>query len=284
VATRADADPQRAELRARGDIETAELRKVAEGELAPMTARLLAEMLGSRGDREGAIAVLKASQERHADHFPTALRLAQRLSWSGDHEGALRFAGVATSLRPGSAGAALLKGAMLFSVGKYRESLRWYERSHAAGEEVRRLAAMEPRLDRIVGGDAEPGDAAEARESAWLALRRKSFARAAELFGKEADLARDAADRDLAGYNAVRMTARASAADSVSVVGGLRAQALTWLRARVAASPDPETLRLWLEDGDLAGLREPEELAKLPASERAAFESVWADVREALGP
>jgi hypothetical protein len=71
----------------------------------------------------------------------------------------------------------------------------------------------------------------------------------------------------------------------------LRRQALTWLRADLAAwtarlrGAGPQDVRealtsleSWRTDADLAGLREQAELAKLPAAERDACLKLWADV------
>ena len=37
-------------------------------------------------------------------------------------------------------------------------------------------------------------------------------------------------------------------------------------------------LQHWKEDGDLAGIRDPEALAKLPAEEQRVWRALWADV------
>jgi hypothetical protein len=70
----------------------------------------------------------------------------------------------------------------------------------------------------------------------------------------------------------------------------LRKQALDWLRADLALStrqletgkPADRTavqaLRHWQKDTDLAGLRDKEALAKLPAGEQKSFGQPWADV------
>jgi hypothetical protein len=42
------------------------------------------------------------------------------------------------------------------------------------------------------------------------------------------------------------------------------------------------TLRHWRQDTDLAGLRNPEALKKLPAEEREACAKLWADVADLL--
>src|SRR5262249_14101027 len=71
----------------------------------------------------------------------------------------------------------------------------------------------------------------------------------------------------------------------------LRNKALAWLRADLAArakllgSAPPEaraaiarTLRHWQTDPDLAGLRDPDELARLPKDEQEECRALWADV------
>ena len=71
----------------------------------------------------------------------------------------------------------------------------------------------------------------------------------------------------------------------------LRQQALDWLRAdlegwsRSLEKDTPQarlevqrTLAHWRSDTDLASLREPAALAKLPDEERRAWQKLWADV------
>jgi hypothetical protein len=74
----------------------------------------------------------------------------------------------------------------------------------------------------------------------------------------------------------------------------LRLQALTWLRADLAAwsrlvalgevGPGrlARTLRHWQKDADLAAVRNPEALGKLPAEEQVQWRKLWADVAALL--
>ena len=75
----------------------------------------------------------------------------------------------------------------------------------------------------------------------------------------------------------------------------LRQQALDWLKADLTAwanrldSGPPQarpaivkTLRHWQQDPDLAGLRDPAALARIPADEQKAFTQLWADVAALL--
>ena len=43
-----------------------------------------------------------------------------------------------------------------------------------------------------------------------------------------------------------------------------------------------QTLAHWKRDRDLAGIREPAELAKLPEAERTAWQALWAEVEDRL--
>jgi hypothetical protein len=74
-----------------------------------------------------------------------------------------------------------------------------------------------------------------------------------------------------------------------------RVQARRWLRADLQASAKKlenglaadrakvrETLTWWRQDPDLAALRDPGELNKLPADERKEFAALWADVAAVL--
>ena len=71
----------------------------------------------------------------------------------------------------------------------------------------------------------------------------------------------------------------------------LRAQALDWLKAELAAwaklleSGPPQarplvaqTLKHWKTDTDLAGVRDADALAKLPEAERKEWQALWAEV------
>jgi serine/threonine-protein kinase len=75
----------------------------------------------------------------------------------------------------------------------------------------------------------------------------------------------------------------------------LRRQALGWLRADLAAwakelaknTPEAraavrEMMQHWQTDADLAGVRGPEALAKLPEVERRDWQKLWSDVADLL--
>src|SRR5262249_2719053 len=104
-------------------------------------------------------------------------------------------------------------------------------------------------------------------------------------------------------YNAACVAALAAAGQGEDAAGlndeeraHLRARALNWLRADLAwwaralegkaAEPMRQRARVvlahWQGGTDLTALRQPEMLAKLPASEREAWRALWANVEKLL--
>src|SRR5262249_29678241 len=147
------------------------------------------------------------------------------------------------------------------------------------------------RLPGFLDGKTTPASAAERIELAWLcSLKRLNRAAARfyeDAFAVEPKLADDqgAAHR----YNAACAAALAGCGQGKDTDklddkerARLRRQALDWLRAdleTIGRLPDKaadqarsaaevgKTLRRWQVDTDLAGVREPEALAKLPEAE-----------------
>jgi tetratricopeptide (TPR) repeat protein len=165
---------------------------------------------------------------------------------------------------------------------------------------VERDAVLAPRLSAVLHGVDRPADAAERLEFARLACDRRLYAASARLYadalGIDPKLADDRQARHR--YSAARSAALAGcgAGSDDSPPGeatraALREQALGWLRAELAVwskrvelgpaegrSAVVQALRPWQVDTDLAGVRAPAALARLPAAERAAWQALWADV------
>jgi superkiller protein 3 len=161
-----------------------------------------------------------------------------------------------------------------------------------------RLLALDEKLSAILKGDAQPADTTERLLLAELCGQYKQRYVAAARFYADAF----AADPKLVGdlqrqhrYNAACSAALAAVGKNADTLTAphslaLRRQALTWLRAdlftwtRLAAAGQVGRSRLarilthWQKDADLAGLRDPAALAKLPVEERQACEKLWADV------
>jgi serine/threonine-protein kinase len=219
----------------------------------------------------------------------------------------------AVALKPDYAEAHCTLGIILMSLGRFPEALAALRRGHELGsrqpgwsypsaEWVRngeRLAALDARLPRILNGDDRPGDEGEAIAFADLCLKAKRYGASARLFEAALTsfpkLADDAASSHR--YNAACAAALAGAGQGQDVPtlddaarARWRMQALAWLgadlevwRKRADGTPkDHErvhaTLAHWKADSDLAGLRDPDALAKLPEVERAECLKLWADV------
>jgi serine/threonine-protein kinase len=168
-----------------------------------------------------------------------------------------------------------------------------------------RWLALEERLPALLPGQAKPAGAAERLALAQLCLRYKQLYAAAARFSAEAFAENPALASDLkAGhrYSAARAAALAGCgrgADAAALDGQersrLRRQAMAWLRADLAAwaalaeKATPQArqgvrraLTRWRQDPDLAGVRDPAELVKLPEAERQACRDLWAAVDAVL--
>jgi tetratricopeptide (TPR) repeat protein len=169
-----------------------------------------------------------------------------------------------------------------------------------------RWAELDRKLPGLLRGEIQPADAAERIDLALMCAlpgKGRNVAAArwfAEAFAAQPDLASDVTTSNR--YSAVCVAALAGCGqgqDAASLDGKERArwrkQALEWLRADLAVRTwqvekgKPEErqeaerrLRHWQQDKDLAGLRETDALAKLPAEEQEACRKLWADVEALL--
>jgi hypothetical protein len=160
------------------------------------------------------------------------------------------------------------------------------------------LAELERRLPGFLAGKTVPASPDQCVELARVCFC-KCLYRAQAGFLEKAFAARPAL-RVTHGYEAASGAALAGCGRGADTPrpdererARLRALALGWLRddlARWAKQPPKQrpaleqTLRHWQRDPDLAGVREPEALAKLPRAEREGWRGFWADVAETLGP
>ena len=157
----------------------------------------------------------------------------------------------------------------------------------------------------MLQGVVQPADPSEQLRLAQLCEQyKKRYVAAARLYGDafaaKPELANDPGTGQR--YHAACSAALAAAGQGADAAdlpdktcARLRRQALEWLQgdlalwARQADSPDAgvrqavaQTLRRWQTDSDLAGLREPDAIATLPADEQQACQQLWADVETLL--
>jgi hypothetical protein len=163
-----------------------------------------------------------------------------------------------------------------------------------------RMAAIQDRFAAFLKGEFKPTSNAERLGLAgWCKIKKRYRASAAlhaDCFAADATLAGDlkAAHR----YDAACAAALAGAGQGADAGklddkerARLRKQALDWLKADLALrrkqmkswlpgvpAQARAALLHWQKDNDLAGIRDKEALAKLPAEERAACAKLWADV------
>ena len=172
--------------------------------------------------------------------------------------------------------------------------------------ECRRLVELDSKLPAMLKGDASPKDAEESMTVADLCVRKSLYAASVRFFDKALAERPEFTNKDKAGYMFRYNAARAAAMGGTgqdkgnplpdeAVRAQLRKKSLDWLRAELAKWVDLleigshpnrkltilQTLDLWKNENDLAGIRDEAALAKLPEGEREAFRAFWAEV-EAL--
>jgi serine/threonine-protein kinase len=215
------------------------------------------------------------------DHFRQAVRLEP--DYDLPH-GALAEALLARQEYP-EAEAEIRRGLDLIPAGPngFRDNL---ERQL---KRCQRLRTLEDRLPAIVKGKDKPA-AADCLDLSELCFVKKHFATAARLYAEALAATPQLTEELRAGhrFNAARAAALAGGGhgDDLSGLGEprraeLRKQARDWLRLdllawakRVDTGTEADriqaqrTLATWRDDPDLAGLRDPAALGKLPPDER----------------
>jgi serine/threonine-protein kinase len=277
---------------------------------------LLGGALYPKGDLDGAIRCYRKVLDLDPQ-FPWAhYKLALALQAQGDLDGAIRCYRRTIELNPKEILPHAQLGEALRYRGEYaqaREALCRCMRMLPPGHSLRDWVSRELRrcevglargekLTAVLQGKARPADAAEALALAYLCPRPSQVYAAARLyseaFAADPKLADDAEARhryDAACCAALAASGKGNDADRLDARGrsALRGWARGWLRAdldamgmRLAGAGSPERgkildfLRDWRRDPDLAGVREEEALAALPAAERDAWTKLWADVAE----
>jgi serine/threonine-protein kinase len=164
--------------------------------------------------------------------------------------------------------------------------------------------ALDARLAAIVRGEQRPKSQADRLRLAQRASDKALYATAARLWGEaiQADpkLAEDR--RSNHRYNAACAAALAGTgrgkdepAPDEAARAKLRAQARVWLNTKLAgwakvleSGPTNDrvtvvsTLQIWTNEPELATVRDPQALQRLPDAERAAWQALWVEVDELL--
>jgi serine/threonine protein kinase/Flp pilus assembly protein TadD len=196
--------------------------------------------------------------------------------------------------------------------GRFADALAAYRRGHELGSqqpnwrypsarwvrEAERLVALGAKLPKVLAGEAQPADAAERMALAKMCQEHKELYAASARFYSEAFAAQPTLAAGAARYNAACAAALAGSGQGKDAGGldeqersRLRGQALIWLRSelddlrrRLDNKPIKsrpailQEMQHWQRDTDFAGVRGPEELKKLPETERPEWQKLWEDV------
>jgi serine/threonine-protein kinase len=272
----------------------------------------------TEGDLDGAIAECREALRMKPDSAEAHHTLGNALRGRKDLDGAIAELREALRINPNFAEAQMNLGVTLKAKGDFDGAVtalrRVREKASASynppanfGDLVARAerqAKLAQRLPGFLRGDERPGSPAEALDVAEVAGARGFHVAAARL-AAEALAAEPKPAEDpprQARYNAACSAALAGCGQGKDDLPyddagrqRLRRQALVWLQAELAArsrtleSNDASArrgtvriLRLWKADPDLAGVREPAALEKLPEAERAEWRALWAEVDQVL--
>jgi tetratricopeptide (TPR) repeat protein len=285
--------------------------KLAEGHYG------LGLLLLGKGDVDGAIREFRAALPINPKDAEAHYSLGIALGRKGDLEGAIRAYRAAIEHNPQSAEAHCNLGYALRDQGRFREALEALRTGHALGSkkanwnypsaqwvsDVERLVELDGKLPAILQVKARPKDPAEQIDLADLCARYRGLtATAARLYAEGFAAQPTLAEDVRAGhrYNAACAAALAAGGQGKDADkledrerARLRRQALTWLRADLAAWRKQwevdeakwrpvvrQTMQHWLADTDLAGVRGLDALARLPEAERRDWQQLWADVQD----
>jgi tetratricopeptide (TPR) repeat protein len=301
-------------LTAQGDVKGAIACYTQALKLDPRYAQAhnnLGNARAAQGDGKGAIACYHKALDLDPRDARTHYNLGKALNAQGDLKGAITCYTQAIKLDPKLAEAHCNLGHALRAQGNFALALSALQRGHQLGspratwrypsarwvDECQRLLDLDTRLPALLAGDEHPANAAEQLALADLCQRYKKRYAAAARFYQGAFAAGDAPTSQH-GYNAACAAARAAAGqgEDASKLADkektrLRWQALAWLKdalhqhSQQLQTADAksrqamhQTLQQWQKAADLAGVRDEEALAQLPAAERTAWQQFWADV------
>jgi tetratricopeptide (TPR) repeat protein len=265
-----------------------------------------------KGEREEAIQEYREAIRLDPKNAKAHYNLGFALAVKGEREEAIQEYREAIRSDPKDAKAHYNLGVALQAKGQLNEAIKEYraaidldpEDAYARSElpKAEQMAKVEPKLTAILESKEEPADAAERLALANLCQQpfNKLYAASVRFyegaFAADANLADDMQQHHR--YNAACAAALAGCgqgkdADKLDekAPAGLRQRAVEWLRADLALwtkqadSADPEgreavqqKMKHWQTDADLAGVRDKDALAKLPAEEQEAWRKLWDDV------
>jgi len=236
--------------------------------------------LVTRGKNDEAVAAHREAIRLKPDYFEAHGNLGFVLKNQGKLEEAVAAFRQAAKAPPGSPMAQTLPGLI---------------------RQLEQEIALSARLPGILKGDDQPRDNTERLAFSLMCYHAKHFDVAARLWAAALQIDPGLGDDRQAQhrYNAACVAALAAAGkgkdepDDTAKLK-LRGQAHAWLQAELVAwsklresQPNSRplvllTMQHWQKDPELAAIRDPEYLAKLPEDERKAWQALWADVEALL--
>ena len=161
------------------------------------------------------------------------------------------------------------------------------------------MLALSPQFPAILRGEDFPRDNADRRAVAEMCYATERFAAAARFWAVALEGEPKLVETRYGAACAAALAGCGQGQDEPKPDEGsrakLRSQALGWLKTELAAwdqslaggSPGAkgaavQSLNHWRVDGDFAGLREVDALAKLPEPERATWRAFWDEVDATL--
>jgi tetratricopeptide (TPR) repeat protein len=274
-----------------------------------------AEAEPARGDefRAEAIQCYRKAIETNAKDHNAQINLGYALKADGELAGAVACFRKVTQLKPKDAIAWCDLGLCLRGQGQFAEAIDAFQRGHEIGhsdpafhvrsrkwlDECENLREVDRRLKQVLAGDATPASAIECVELAtFCTLYGQRFADAIRLYDQA--IRRDQRLAMVVRYRKACAAVRAANGDGVDAPkvderSILRKQALGWVRDDLALWQKTfplaprnlqhqmlKMLTLRLNEADLASVRSTSALAKLPDSERLAWQTYWNDLRRTV--
>jgi tetratricopeptide (TPR) repeat protein len=285
--------------------------------LNPMDTRTQSNLgagLLAKGEVDAAIACLRKAIALNPKDATARNSLGHALKDNGQLDEALASYKKAIELEPNYAEAHCNLGHALRQQGRFADALAAYKRGHELGTkrpswrypsaqwivEAQWMAGMETKLTAFLNGEFQPKDAAQRLGLVGVCQAKQLHHAATRLwvdaFTVDPKLTDDPKSNHR--YNAACSAALAAAGKGQDAGKldytertRLRMQALNWLAADLAQwrkqldTDKPadraavrRALNHWQKDGDLAGIRDKEALAKLATDEQKPFAQLWADV------
>jgi serine/threonine-protein kinase len=267
----------------------------------------LGNLLAEQGETEFAIDSFWRAIESDPDNTAAPSNLALSLAKAGRLEEGLEVASEALEEHPGDAELCWALGSLLLEDQRGSEALPYLEIAHASGaaipgwnyptaeaiENSRTQVARDQRLAQILAGELTPRGVQDQLEAACYAHRQGHHRRAVRLakdgFAADPSAAEESelAYRYDAACSAVLLCEETGSTESVDSEerAQLLAQALTWLREDLrirGRHGGKNVLQRWLEDPDLAPVRDVSALAVIEEDVRNQWQELWREVRAAI--